>query len=118
MCQCQPGTDKVITCMQGLWEGKFEVPNCARKASTKLTAYSLSLEDAQRTQISEEELCSFLWGFHFKPVVGEHWMLLDPYCEGLCIELPAACPCSLLRGPRSCAAACVALLLGWLAESG
>ena len=67
--------------LQRLWEGKFQIPICASKASTKLTAYSLSLEDAQRTQISEEELCSFLWGFHFKPVAGEHWMLLDPYCE-------------------------------------
>ena len=105
--------------MQRLWEGKFEVPTCARKVSTKLKAYSLSLEDAQRTQISEEELCSFLWGFHFKPVAGEHWMLLDPYCEeGSFFVLPAACPCSLLHGPRSCAAACVALLLGWLEKTG
>ena len=75
--------------LQRLWEGKFQVPTCAREASTKLTAYTLSLEDAQRTHISEEELCSFLWGFHFKPVAGEHWMLLDPYCEEGCIRQSA-----------------------------
>ena len=69
--------------MQSLWEGKFQVPACARKASTKLTAHSLSLEDALRTQISEEELCSFLWGFHWKPFAGTHrqCLALAPYCE-------------------------------------
>eukprot|EP00891_Asterochloris_glomerata_P003377 jgi/Astpho2/3377/Aster-04718 len=66
-----------------LWEGKFQVPTCARQASIKLMAYSLSLGDAKRQRISEEEHCSVVWGFHWKPFAGTHrqWAALAPYCE-------------------------------------
>ena len=88
---------------QTLWEGKFQVPTRARKATTKLTAYSLSVEDAQRTQISEEELCIFLWGFHWKPFAGTHRQCpaLALYCEfKLELKLLTGCNCCLL-GPKS-----------------
>jgi len=51
---------------QLLWSTKVWVPERLRSMENKKLAYKLSLEDAKRTHITEEELCQFTWNFSFK----------------------------------------------------
>ena len=60
--------------MQKLWEGKLCNPTEYLALDGKLSwreAYARSMEDATRTQISTEELCSMEWTFNFKHTAGE-----------------------------------------------
>jgi hypothetical protein len=48
-------------------------PNGAREA------LKLSLADAKRTELTDEELTSFAWRFRFKESAGPQWQQQDPY---------------------------------------
>jgi len=41
-----------------------------------------SREDAQRTWMTKEELCGFLWNFRFKKATGPGWVEDDPWWLG------------------------------------
>eukprot|EP00747_Dinoflagellata_sp_TGD_P215297 gnl/TRDRNA2_/TRDRNA2_88017_c0_seq1.p1 gnl/TRDRNA2_/TRDRNA2_88017_c0~~gnl/TRDRNA2_/TRDRNA2_88017_c0_seq1.p1 ORF type:complete len:142 (+),score=10.70 gnl/TRDRNA2_/TRDRNA2_88017_c0_seq1:26-427(+) len=58
-----------------LWRDKL-IPRKARellRSGEALVAYRFSLEDAKRTWITVEELCSFSWSHRMKGWSGEEW---------------------------------------------
>ena len=65
-----------------IWDGKVSIPATAiqaRDARDSRLALKLSLEDAHRTQLSDEELTTLQWNFRFKLAMGESWTEMDPY---------------------------------------
>jgi len=64
----------MVRVSQGLWADKLCNPTQDLAVSGQLSwreAYTESLEDAKRTQISTEELCRMEWTFNFKHTAGE-----------------------------------------------
>ncbi|XP_042757929.1 uncharacterized protein LOC111882820 isoform X1 [Lactuca sativa] len=63
-----------------LWADKAHLPRFAQvEGLSKLTAYTLSIQDGERSRIVKEDLCDHAWEFHFKESV---WRNLDPYWRG------------------------------------
>ncbi|GFH10586.1 hypothetical protein HaLaN_05923 [Haematococcus lacustris] len=52
--------------MSELWVGKVYVPSSIKHHSNRLTAYSRSIADCQRSAITQDELVTFTWTFCFK----------------------------------------------------
>ena len=65
------------------WAGKVHVAQGAvdlrGMASSAREALRLSLADARRTELTDEELVAFEWRFRFKEQAGPQWQLHDPY---------------------------------------
>ena len=69
-----------------LWDRKVYVPLRARKlraSGDARAALRLSIEDAERTWLTDDELCAFDWNFRFKASAGESWTEEDPYWNDL-----------------------------------
>ena len=64
------------------WRGKVHVAAEAvalRSTGDPRGALRQSLADAQRTDLTDEELTSFEWRFRFKEQAGPQWQQFDPY---------------------------------------
>ncbi|KAL6765661.1 hypothetical protein V8C86DRAFT_2456352 [Haematococcus lacustris] len=61
---------------QELWVGKVYVPSSIKHHSNRLTAYSRSIADCQRSAITQDELVTFTWTFCFKHSAGPFWRVL------------------------------------------
>ena len=72
-----------VFCLR-LWADKVYVPSRFRERGTmsRVAAYHGSLRDAQRTAITEEELCSFVWSHRMKGHAGGSWISDDPWHRG------------------------------------
>jgi hypothetical protein len=69
-----------------LWDRKVYVPLRARKlraSGDARAALRLSIEDAERTWLTDDELCALEWNFRFKASAGESWTEEDPYWNDL-----------------------------------
>ena len=65
-----------------LWADKVCVAPQAKAllaAGEARQALRFSLEDAKRTELTDEELLTLPWRFRFKAAAGEGWMHADPY---------------------------------------
>ncbi|KAH9307441.1 hypothetical protein KI387_035352 [Taxus chinensis] len=66
-----------------LWFGKAHLPRAAmQRGLSKLAAYSISVLDAKRTRIMNEDLCNHVWEFRFKTPAPLYWLNLDPSWRG------------------------------------
>ncbi|KAK9058438.1 hypothetical protein SSX86_023280 [Deinandra increscens subsp. villosa] len=66
-----------------LWAGKAHLPRFLQtQGLSKLSAYSLSVQDGKRSRIMKEDLWDHAWEFHFKEEAPEYWRNLDPYWTG------------------------------------
>ncbi|KAL8262842.1 hypothetical protein R6Q59_024191 [Mikania micrantha] len=66
-----------------LWAQKAHLPRFLRtKGLSKLSAYSLSVEDGKRTRVMKEDLWDHSWEFHFREMAPDYWRNLDPYWTG------------------------------------
>ena len=71
---------------ESLWADKVCVSEAARQlkaAGESRRALELSLEEASRSTLTDEELLSFGWCFRFKAAAGDSWMESDPFWNGL-----------------------------------
>ncbi|KAK9058437.1 hypothetical protein SSX86_023279 [Deinandra increscens subsp. villosa] len=66
-----------------LWAGKAHLPRFLQtQGLSKLSTYSLSIQDGKRSRIMKEDLWDHAWEFHFKEEAPEYWRNLDPYWTG------------------------------------
>lgn len=73
-----------------LWKDKIHIAREATQQQHAMTAYRISLEDAENRQdISMEELCYLvseqkgtIWSFRFKKSAGDDWTANDPWYSG------------------------------------
>ena len=65
-----------------LWEGKVE-SSYLRFATDAMLGwdrkYVASLMDSTRAELTEEELCEFVWAFRFKEAAGDWCQAMDPF---------------------------------------
>eukprot|EP01018_Ginkgo_biloba_P019783 Gb_21931 [translate_table: standard] len=82
--QALAGSDRLwAKKLEELWVGKAHLPRRAlQRGLSKLAAYSISILDAKRTWIMEEDLCNHAWEFRFKTPVPLYWLNLDPSWRG------------------------------------
>jgi len=75
---------------QELWAGKVYIPERFQASGdsqlSRLAAYWGSLNDAKRSAITVEELCSFEWSTRMKGWAGPDWTTSDPWWQ----DLPAS----------------------------
>jgi len=68
-----------------LWQDKVYVPEIfikMRNGKNSKEAYKKSIIDSNRTYITKEELCAFIWNFRFKEDAGSSWQDTDPWWQG------------------------------------
>mmetsp|Transcript_5266 Transcript_5266/g.14701 ORF Transcript_5266/g.14701 Transcript_5266/m.14701 type:complete len:298 (+) Transcript_5266:280-1173(+) len=69
-----------------LWADKVHVSPLAKEAldtGDAYRAYSLSILDGRRCQITDKELTSIVWHRRMKKSAGESWTANDPYWQGM-----------------------------------
>ena len=88
ICSCDEFLWKVRC--ERLWKGKDKriVERAAKNVDSFRQKYMKTIEDSHRTDLSEEELCAYTWGFRFKANAGEFFTGMDPHWsnEGLMLR--------------------------------
>jgi len=86
-----------------LWHDKVWVPERFHdfNAMSRISAYFESLADAQRDEITPEELCAFNWSVRMKGHAGGSWTQDDPWWKGQPAATRTYTPDGTCRGAKS-----------------